>query len=602
MSDKIAAAANSPMQVNVNPAKNILLQVQNLTITTPSTAYSQDTPSKICRVQDVSFTIGCGEIVAWVGASGVGKTLAAHALLGLADGAKVSGVATFHLHQANQEQNQNLEKIDNKNTNFTDGNLEKLHKKSFNLPLNCPNDDAWQAVRGTLIGYIAQEPHATLNPVHTVRTAFAKLFARLNLPKKHYHAKAISLLAQVGLNTPDEYLPRLPHQLSGGEAQRIAIALTLALDPVLIIADEPTSNLDDDKRDEILELLQSLAKQGRSILLITHDVAAAKISDRVLAWRAHPQGSTLSAQLPSDTGLMELSRMAQDLPANHHNKPQTTPMLSVRNLRIRHQQGFWQKEWKDFWGIGRQNWQRYFKQQCTLFGRFFHQNSDDKSSKNVLQSQSQNQAQIQPQDKQGISFEIMRGEMVGLMGASGAGKTSLAKVIARLSGAQVSGEILVDGVSVLPLAGKALRAHYPSVQYISQNVGASFNPRRTIFESLTEGLQANKRAIDREQISELLALVQLDESVLPRLPHTFSGGEKQRLAIVRALLMQPKLLILDEPTSMLDTDTTIVLLKLLYQINTRFGTTMLVISHDKAVLQAVCGRVVRLNDFKVFGD
>lgn len=443
-------------------------------------------------VEHVSFEVACGQIVALAGASGVGKTQVALSLMGLNDERLSIAGKTVFCGQP--------------------------------LPLGRPNDKAWQAVRGTKIAHIFQDPKHVFDPTDTIKRAFIKIL-------KHHHKKVslttlTAVLDQVGLTNPKRFLSAYPHELSGGEAQRIAIALAYLLDPVLIIADEPTSALDDDHKRAILTLFGrfvagSTPDKPRALIIISHDDEVKQLADKVVAIKNMAQ--------------MDLGEPSVHVPSE--------PILTIRGLSLGYR-GAW-------------------------FGRWVA----------VLKD---------------FNLCIEQGQMVGLMGASGTGKTSLALAITRLSNRLViKGEMTLfadDTTWQIPkLKGKKLRQYRPKVMLMSQEVSDSLNPDLTIHDSLKEAQTPHSPPID-----DLLLALGLDRRLLGCYPKALSGGQQARICLVRILLTRPKLIILDEPTAMLDGQHTAKMLQLLRHINQKFGVAMLIISHDKAVLLALCHQVVAI--------
>lgn len=447
----------------------------------------------------LSLSLNAHQVLAVVGRSGSGKTLAMSSLMGLVD--KRLSVA---------------------------GEVSFLGEK---LPISEPNHPRWGQIRGQKIAYIYQDPKHVLNPTCTIKKAFYAILARQHYPKWQYQSRILELLTQAGLKNPAHFLNRYPHELSGGEAQRVAIAMAFALEPVLIIADEPTSSLDDEHKQEVLSLLgqfaKGYAKDGtpRAVIVISHDKSVVGIADEVV---------TLQAGMGEDYGMPP--------PCETSNV-----VLSIKNLGVAYCQAW--------------------------FGQ----------AKLILS---------------GLDLQIHEGQIVGLMGVSGSGKSTLARAIARLDdGLVLTGEIwLYEGDKSWELVGpkgKSLKACRPKIMLMNQDVSGSLNPDLTIAQSLQEAIGSQSPCV-----SELFELLDLDEDLLGRYPNELSGGQKSRVCLVRILLACPKVMILDEPTAMLDGQNTAKMLHLLRQIHKRFKMTMLIISHDRAVLEGVCHRVVQLHAIK----
>ncbi len=406
------------------------------------------------------------------------------------------------------------------------------------------DDKAFGVVRRQM-AYIFQEPKASLNPVDTIATSFDKLFATLNIPKHERKSYAKQLLEMVHLPDTERYLSAYPHELSGGEARRISIAQALAGTPKVIIADEPTGALDSHLKDEMLTLLTDLChRTGTALLIISHDLPSLMgRCDRFLVIGADgcdtltPQtiihNPTANALLTADFGTPPVMPDVMD---------NQSPILSIHDLAINyaHRWLFWRK------------------------------------SSPVIEK---------------FNLQVHQGEIVGIMGVSGAGKSTLARAITRLDPRLiVSGRIIIDGQDIYQLSATQLRHAKRQAILVMQEVKDSLNPARTIRQSLDEACDT----ADDVYLDELLVLCGLPKSLLERYPSGLSGGECQRICIVRALLARPKLLILDEPTAMLDRLSIARLLDLLRQINQTYQTAILIISHDPTVIDALCHRTIYL--------
>ncbi|OOS25134.1 ABC transporter ATP-binding protein [Moraxella pluranimalium] len=413
------------------------------------------------------------------------------------------------------------------------------------IPMARQGDDrAFGEVRRQM-AYIFQEPKASLNPVDTIATSFDKLFATLNIPKHERKSYAKQLLEMVHLPDTERYLSAYPHELSGGEARRISIAQALAGTPKVIIADEPTGALDSHLKDEMLTLLTDLChRTGTALLIISHDLPSLMgRCDRFLVIGADgcdtltPQtiihNPTAHALLIADFGTPPVMPDVMD---------NQSPVLSIHDLTIHHAHRwlFWRK------------------------------------SSPVIEK---------------FNLQVHQGEIVGIMGVSGVGKSTLARAITRLDPRLiVSGRIIINGQDIYQLSATRLRHAKRQAILVMQEVKDSLNPTRTIRQSLDEACDT----ADDAYLDELLALCGLSKSLLERYPSGLSGGECQRICIVRALLARPKLLILDEPTAMLDRLSIARLLDLLRKINQTYQTAILIISHDPMVIDALCHRTIHL--------
>lgn len=487
-----------------------LISIKNLSIYLNSENHNKTIIDKL------SLSIPSGEIFGISGRSGMGKTSLMLSLLGL--------LPKSFAVQAEQVS--------------IDGQVIDIAKQG--------DDGVFAAVRGKRIGYIFQEPKAVFSPTHTVAQSFERIFRSQSkgaLPKSAWRDEMIRLLKLAQLPNPSGFLRRYPHELSGGEARRISVAQVLALQPQIIIADEPTGALDAELKDEILKLLVSIVRmQDMALVLISHDLPSLVVHcDRLMVMdqsqcfigainqvRAHSLGRQL---LAADFGK----------PIIYHTTDKN--ILTVQNLRLSYQK-FWTRS-------------------------TYSINIPD--------------------------FHINHGEIIGLMGGSGHGKSSLARAITRLDPRlTIAGQIIINGDDISKFRGTKLRSLRKQTQLVMQEVRSSFNPYLTILDSLLEAVDGGRSTAVMPMISELLELCGLSPNVLSKLPHEISGGECQRLCIVRALLARPGLLILDEPTTMLDRIATAQFLALLRKINQEKATTILLISHDREVIDAVCHRVVLL--------
>lgn len=452
-------------------------------------------------VSGLKFSVKQGELLAVFGHSGAGKSLAMFSLLGMLPKLSVSGQAYFA------------------------GEV---------LPITNTKDKRWYAIRQR-IGYVFQDPKHTFNPLHSVGTAFAKVLTRQGIAKKHHRSQTLELLAQVKLPSPATFLGRYPHELSGGEAQRIAIALALAGNPQLIIADEPTSSLNETLKADILALLRTIANE-RALIVISHDTEyVLPVSDRCLVLQA---GQVVADTVWSSVGLERY--LSADLGKPSSFDDSRPVLLEINKLSLTYQRGSFV------------------------------------SAVPVLD---------------GFSMKIRQGQIVGLLGASGSGKSSLAKAITCLDDTLlVRGQIFFGQAkqSVLTLDKRQRRAYRPKVIWVMQDVAGSLSPYLTIRRILLEGSPI------LDGVDEFLDLLGLPSDVLERYPHELSGGECVRVCLLRALLAKPQLLILDEPTAMLDGKTTRQVVGLLRHINQTLGIAMLLISHDKYVAMALCHRLIFL--------
>lgn len=417
-----------------------------------------------------------------------------------------------------------------------------------------------QAIRGGEIGMIFQEPQTALNPLHRIgKQLLEAILLHKSWTPQQARDKALALLREVGLDKVEHLLRAWPHQLSGGQRQRIMIAMALANQPKLLIADEPTTALDALLQSQILDLLKQLQRsRGLAILLISHDLPQVqRYADRVIVMqsgRIIEQNTTtqLFAAPEHDYTRMLMQPFAEMLPRPLVGEPKA--QLSVSQLAIRYPRS------QHWWGRVR-DWQQIV---------------------------------------QNISFHVRSGESVGLVGESGSGKSSIATAVLRLTPAQ--GRVVIVGKDWMALSGEALRQARSQAQIVFQDPYSSLSPRLTVADLIAEGLRAHQKlsaqAIDAAVVAALQS-VNLDPASRHRYPHEFSGGQRQRIALARALILKPALIILDEPTSALDRHTQGEIVALLRRIQSDTGVSYLFISHDLAVVRALCHRLLVLHQGRI---
>jgi len=553
-----------------------------------------DTPQGLLRVvDDVSFSIAAGETLALLGESGCGKSMTALSLMGL---------APAHT------------------TRVLDGRVLLAGDDLLGL-----SERHLRAVRGRRIGMVFQEPMSALNPVLTVGQQIAEaLTAHLGLRGSRARDKGLELLAEVGMPDPKSRWNAYPHQLSGGLKQRVVIAIALAGEPELLIADEPTTALDVTIQAQILALLQRLQRErGMALLLITHDLAVvSEVADRVAVMYAghivetadretlfaaprHPYTRKLFASLPG------AAQRGRDLSAIPGSVPALTADLPACRFADRCEYA-WRAcfdtapAWRSDHGA---------EVRCHLY--------DDRQAGEPLpaalptaeggrdstgQTREADDILLDARDVavhfpitkglfkrtvgdvravDGVSLTLKRGRTLALVGESGCGKTTLGRGLARLLDT-TNGRMNFDGTDLAQLRGSALRRQRRQLQMIFQDPFSSMNPRMLVGEILAEGLTAQRigrnAAERREQAAALLADVGLPASALERYPHEFSGGQRQRICIARALALSPQLLICDEPTSALDVSVQAQVLNLLKRLQRERDLSYLFITHDMAVV------------------
>jgi len=482
-------------------------------------------------VHGVSFDIQAGEKIALVGESGSGKTVTALSLLGLARGAWVRGEALF--------QGQDLYKM---------------------------SEPDWHVIRGSDIAMVFQEPMTALNPLFSIGDQIAEVLElKKGMSRQDAWQRAIELLSDTGITEPERRVANYPHQLSGGQRQRAMIAMALAGEPKLLLADEPTTALDVSLRSQILNLLDSLqAKHNMAVLLITHDLnMVRRFAQRVVVMengRVVEQGE-VSAVL-SQPQHAYTRRLVDSQPERNVYEPvaNASVLLQASALRVSYP-------------VPRPGWRGWFGK-----GEFIALH--------------------------GADFELRRGQTLGVIGESGSGKSSLA--LAALGLIPFQGDFKVEGQTWQgkPEADLPLRR---AVQVVFQDPFSSLSPRMTIEQVVGEGLQVHSPDLNPSarqiKVLEALADVGMSEAQFPgllaRYPHEFSGGQRQRIAIARALIVQPRILVLDEPTSALDVSIQKQVLDLLQRLQRERGLSYLLITHDIDVIEAMAHHVMVLKDGQV---
>ncbi len=503
-------------------------------------------------VQDLSLQIAPGERLAIVGESGSGKTLTGLAMIGLLpELAQVSG--------------------------SIDLTIEGQTKDILGM-----SQAQLQAMRGKDIAMIFQEPMTALNPLYTIGNQIVEA-VQAHHPLMSAGAcreKAIALLDRTGIPKPEERFAYYPHQLSGGQRQRAMIAMALACEPKLLIADEPTTALDPSLRLQILDLLKDLqedakAHGGMAVVLITHDLNMVRhFADRVGVMH---QGKLLECH-PTEQVFQN-----PEHPYTHslvHSEPvrQVAPLAPIAPVLLKAQ-----GVTVAFPKAGSGSFTKGLKK----FLRGFHfsdlwQREYDEVVKRV-------------------DLDLRQGETLGLIGESGSGKSTLAMALLGLlgqTGAKTSGEIEVLGHDWLKLSAKERSALRASFQVIFQDPFGSLSPRMTVGQIIGEGLALHQPDLSQETIKtkviEVLKEVGLDRTAFSRYPHEFSGGQRQRIAIARALILKPPILVLDEPTSALDVTIQRQILDLLSDLQHKYNMAYLLISHDLSVVRAMSHRVITL--------
>ena len=509
-----------------------ILQVEGLTIALPAGG------DRRTAVRDVTFSVGRGEILCLVGESGSGKSVIAHGVMGLLP--KTLPVSAGRILLQGED--------------ITHAPLARLRE-----------------LRATRMSMIFQEPMTALNPVMTCGEQIDEVLREhTRLSQAERKAKVLGIVREVLLPDPERMVASYPHQLSGGQRQRIMIAMALVLDPVLLIADEPTTALDVTTQAQILKLVLDLQQRhGAGVLFITHDFGVvAEVAHRVAVLRLGdlveigPKADVL--QRPQHDYTRMLMRA---VPTLHLRKRPSDPGAPLVLRVIGLDKTYVDKRW---------------------FG----------ADRTVHAAQE-------------IDLEIRRGQTLGIVGESGSGKSTVARCIVRLIDPS-AGQVLLGGdrdgqdagtsaIDIAMMGASALRPLRKRVQIVFQDPYRSLNPRRTVAQALVEGPvnYGLSMAAALQRARSLLALVRMDDSAMARYPHQFSGGQRQRICIARALMMEPELLVADEAVSALDVSVQAQVLELFEEIRARLNLAMLFITHDLRVASQVCDQLAVMSKGRV---
>ncbi|MDH3063582.1 dipeptide ABC transporter ATP-binding protein [Achromobacter insolitus] len=452
--------------------------------------------------------------------------------------------------------------------------------------LNRLPESAMRGVRGGRIGIIFQEPSTSLNPVMRVGDQIIEtLVAHTPLRGAAARARAVDWLRRVGIPEPERRIDDYPFQFSGGQKQRVMIAIALAAEPLLLIADEPTTALDVTVQAQVLDLLADIQREmGMAVLLITHDLAVVKnVAHHVALMRGgeivesaaaeaffrapkHPYARQLFEAIPTfekrGTPLTESGREAMardaDLQAAAPRARNAEMVLDVQDLKVHYP-----------------------------------------VRKGPLRRIA---SWVKAVD--GVTFSLRAGETLALLGESGCGKTTTGKALLRLiDGARISGRAMLRGQDVLSADRRTLQRLRQDIQIVFQDPYASLDPRMRVGDILDEGLASLRRGMDKDarraHAAGLIERVGLPANTLARYPHEFSGGQRQRIAIARALAVEPKVLICDEPTSALDVSVQAQILDLLRELQLELGIAYLFITHNFGVVEYLADRIAVMDGGRI---
>lgn len=506
-----------------------LLEVDNLTL-----KHQGPSASKTI-LRDVSLELRRGEILGLIGESGAGKSSLGYAVLGLLAPGIRQSAGSIRLEGS---------------------------------PLETKSLKQRDAIRGRRIAAIFQDHGASLDPLMIIGAQIAETVRSVvkNVSKRQARARAIELLARVGIPEPEARYGHHPHQFSGGQRQRIVIAIALAGNPQIIVADEPTSALDATVQKQVLALLRSLTDEtGVSIILVTHDMGViADITDRVVVMRqgrvVEKGNTTAILDAPRDTYtkslLSAVPRLRRTSGGNQLSpdgvaSAETKPILRVDNVS---------KSFAD----SRLPWFGAVHQKLALHD---------------------------------VSLQLSPGSVTGIVGESGSGKSTLGRIIAGLETAS-SGALDLEGQRFEIEKPGRRSGLLGEVQMIFQDPSASLNPRMVIGDTLREAVRYGAAGSDGDvsAVGSMMDRMGLARSLLAHYPHQLSGGQKQRVCIARALLARPSIIVADEPTSALDVSVQAEIITLLKEIIAEQDVSMLFISHDLALVQSLCQSIYVLKD------
>ena len=479
-------------------------------------------PKAVVAAKGVSFSLHKGETLALVGESGSGKTIAALAILGL---------LPYPLAR------------------HPSGSIKYRGEELLNAP-----EETLRRVRGNRIGMVFQEPMSSLNPLHNIEKQVGEVLKiHGGMSGAAIRARVLELLSLVGLPEAEKRLGALPHELSGGQRQRVMIAMALALNPDILIADEPTTALDVTIQAQILELLHDLKQRlGMALLFITHDLAIVrKIADRVCVMK--------------DGMLVEQGAVAEIFKNPQHDytqrllaaEPKPKGAAAPAGAEI----------------IAAENLKVWFPIRRGVIRRTVGH------------------------IKAVVTFSVAAGRTIGVVGESGSGKTTLGLGLLRLISSE--GAIRFEGQRIDGLSPKAVRPLRRHMQIVFQDPFGSLSPRLSVGQIVAEGLSIHglgDKAEQADRVTEALREVGLDPAVRDRYPHEFSGGQRQRIAIARAMVLRPKFLMLDEPTSALDVSVQAQIVDLLRDLQSKYGMAYMFISHDLRVVRALADTIIVMKD------
>jgi len=546
----------------LNKIENPILEVENLKI-----SFNTD-GTQLMAVNGLSYQLAKGETLGIVGESGSGKSVSSMALLKLVPtppGKYVSGQIRF----------------DGQDINLL--NLSELEIGNY---------------RGKEIAMIFQEPMTSLNPSHKCGRQVAEMFEiHTDWNKERIKSEVLDLFEKVQLPDPDRIYKSYPHQLSGGQLQRVMIAMAVSCKPKVLIADEPTTALDVTLQKVIIELLKALNKEnGNSTIFITHDLGVInQVADKVLVMQKgevmeygpisdvfnnpkHPYTKGLLAcRPPLDRRYSRLPIVGDFL--NMEECKHESYVTSLIQTDEAYQSHLEELESSPII-LEAKNIKKYYPSATNFFGR--------------------PTAFVKAVDN--VSFVLRKGESIGLVGESGCGKSTLGRVLLCLDDA-TSGSAIFEGQDLFSMEKKKLRYLRKDFQIIFQDPYSSLNPRMTVGEAIMEPLKVhdlyNSKTERKEKVIDLLEKVGLEADHFKRYPHQFSGGQRQRICIARSLGLKPKFILCDESVSALDVSVQAQVLNLLQDLKDEFDLSYIFISHDLSVIKFIADNVMVMQHGKI---
>ncbi|EFC86431.1 ABC transporter ATP-binding protein [Parafrankia sp. EUN1f] len=551
-----------------------VLSVRDLTVEFPAAAVHPR------AVDNVSFEVAPGEIVALVGESGSGKTLTAKAVLGLLP-----------------------------DTARATGSIDLAGQQVLGL-----DEKALRSVRGSRAAMVFQEPSTALNPVETVGWQIGEaLRAHRKVKRADARRRAVELLEVVGIPEPEKRVGYYPHQLSGGQKQRVVIALALANEPDLIIADEPTTALDVTVQAEILRLLHDLRDRlGRAVLIITHNMGVvADLADRVVVLRsgrvvetsdvlelfARPQADYTRELLAAVPRVPTTSDSTDSTDSTSDSTSDSDSTAGGKTAAVR-----------PLGAVKRLGSAEPPEAAVTGDAAVTGEATEAPGAvrpvvdfRDVVVEYPGRLGRPAFTAVDGVTLSLAPGEVLGLVGESGSGKTTLGRVVVGLLRPK-AGQAEVLGTDIGGLSAGGLRAVRSRIGLVFQDPATTLDPRRSVGDAVGEPIEVHGRAQGRavrQRVAVLLESVQLPASYADRRPAELSGGQRQRAGLARALALDPELLVADEPTSALDVSVQAAVLDLFRDLQEQYGFACLFISHDLAVVDEVADRVAVLRHGRV---